>query len=121
MCDSDIEQYIRLKEELKLKHDKMVVISDALHVLKTRGNEEQKKTVDLLSESFRDNGDVKKDVEVLKELKTKLMNYRYDLYKSLANMFRTYEKLHQATREDLEYLQVPEPDMILDHQIVCTM
>jgi hypothetical protein len=27
----------------------------------------------------------------------------------------------QATREDLEYLQVPEPDMILDHQIACTM
>lgn len=117
---NEIGNYKKLKEEVELKHNRMVLINDALYVLKTRGDsEQQQELITRLSESFQDcNSQVESEMKELQHTKTVLGDYKQELKFSLANMFSVYSSLHKVLEiEDVDMSFLPTQPVVFESTV----
>jgi len=93
--DEVIEEYKSLQENMRIKYEQSTTTRDALYTIRMRANEEQKKAIDDITESFK--GDIIELEEMTKkfnEMKPTLESFHFNVYSAMHSLFLVYASLH---------------------------
>jgi len=97
IIDEAIEEYLSLQENMRMKYESSTTTRDALYTLHMRANEDQKKVIDALTETFKDDiVDLENMTKQFTEAKPKLESFHHDVYNALHSLFRVYASLHST-------------------------